>query len=73
MANRLSYLAEEHKLLLSNYFRARKQRNTEHALQTLTERIHQAWRGGRVLSLVSFNVKGAYNGVAREVLIQRLY
>jgi hypothetical protein len=27
------------------------------------EQVYAAWRGYRVLSLVSFNVKGAYNGV----------
>lgn len=72
VANRISYLAEEYHLLPDNHFGARKQRNTEHALQTLVERIHQAWRRKNVLSLVSFDVQGAYNGVAKEVLIQRL-
>lgn len=38
----------------------------------LQENIYRAWRIGRVLSLVSFNVKGAYNGVFKERLLQRL-
>ncbi|KJK89308.1 hypothetical protein H633G_06807 [Metarhizium anisopliae BRIP 53284] len=37
-----------------------------------TENIYRAWRMGRVLSLVSFDVKGAYNGVFKERLLQRL-
>jgi hypothetical protein len=30
------------------------------------------WRDHRVLSLVSFDVKGTYNGVDKEVLLHRL-
>lgn len=36
------------------------------------ERIHEAWSMNQVLSVVSFDVKGAYNGVAKKVLIRRL-
>jgi hypothetical protein len=38
----------------------------------LQEQIFAAWRGRRILSLVSFDVKGVYNGVCKERLIQRL-
>jgi hypothetical protein len=34
--------------------------------------IYQAWRSKKVLSLVSFDVKGAYYGVCKERLIERL-
>jgi hypothetical protein len=34
--------------------------------------VYQAWRQGKVLSLVSFDVKGAFNGVYSDVLEQRL-
>ncbi|KAM4067345.1 endonuclease-reverse transcriptase domain-containing protein [Hirsutella rhossiliensis] len=36
------------------------------------ERIYKAWRMGRVLSLISFDVKGAYNGVCKERLLERM-
>ncbi|KAF4311355.1 hypothetical protein GTA08_BOTSDO13081 [Botryosphaeria dothidea] len=36
------------------------------------QRIYDAWREGKVLSLLSFDVKGAYNGVSRDVLLRRL-
>ncbi|KDN67454.1 hypothetical protein CSUB01_12654, partial [Colletotrichum sublineola] len=36
------------------------------------EYIYRAWRKRKVLSLVSFDVKGAYNGVYKERLLQRL-
>jgi hypothetical protein len=38
----------------------------------LQEQIYTAWRGRRVLSLISFDVKGAYNGVCKERLLQRM-
>lgn len=72
VAERISALAEEHSLLPKNHFGGRKQRSTAQALIVLQQRIYNAWREGKVLSLLSFDVKGAYNGVARDVLVQRL-
>jgi hypothetical protein len=42
IAIRLSYLAEEHSLLLKNHFGARLKRSTEQALNILVERIYKA-------------------------------
>ncbi|KAJ5819478.1 hypothetical protein N7474_005069 [Penicillium riverlandense] len=72
IAQRLSYLTETYSLLPPNHFGARRKRSSEQALNVLMERIHEAWRRNQVLSVVSFDVKGAYNGVAKEVLIHRL-
>ena len=72
VAERLSYLAETHSLLPKNQFGARKRHSTVQALSLLQEKIYDAWRDGKVLSLVSFDVKGAYNGVDRNVLLGRL-
>lgn len=72
IANRISALVEKHQLLPSNHFGARRRRSCEQALNILIEKIHDAWREGKVLSLVSFDVKGAYNGVDRGVLMRRL-
>lgn len=72
VAERLSYLAETYSLLPKNQFGARKRRSTTQALTLLQEKIYEAWRDRKVLSLVSFDVKGAYNGVDRDVLLQRL-
>ncbi|KAB2568601.1 putative RNA-directed DNA polymerase from transposon BS [Lasiodiplodia theobromae] len=72
VAERISALAEEHSLLPKNHFGGRKQRSTVQALTVLQQRIYDAWREGKVLSLLSFDVKGAYNGVARDVLLHRL-
>ena len=72
VAERISFLAETHHLLPQNHFGARKRRSTTQASTMLQERIYDAWRERKVLSLVSFDVKGAYNGVNHQVLLQRL-
>jgi hypothetical protein len=72
IAERISHAVESLGLLPENHFGARKRRSTEQALLVLQERIHKAWRSKKVLSLVSFDVQGAYNGVYKERLLQRL-
>jgi hypothetical protein len=56
-------------LLPANHFGVRKQRSAEQALLLLQERIHPAQRGRRVVSIVNFDVKGAYNGVYKDRLL----
>lgn len=63
---------ETHGLLPTSHFGARKQRSAEQALLLLQEQIYTAWRGRRVLSLISFDVKGAYNRVYKERLLERM-
>ena len=36
-----------------------------------SKKIYQAWRDKKVLSFIIFNVQGAFNGVAKDVLFQR--
>ena len=72
VAERISYLTETFRLLPANHFGARKQRSAEQALLLLQECIYKAWRSKKVLSLISFDVKGAYNGVCKERLLLRL-
>ncbi|KAJ5500659.1 hypothetical protein N7453_009710 [Penicillium expansum] len=72
VAKRISHAVETHGLLPTSHFGARKQRSAEQALVFLQEQISAAWRGRRVLSLISFDVKGAYNGVCKERLVQRM-
>ncbi|KAF4334758.1 endonuclease exonuclease phosphatase [Fusarium beomiforme] len=59
MADRISYAVETFGLLPTNHFGGRKQRLAEQ-------------RNRKVLSLISFNVTGAYNGVFKDRLLQRL-
>ena len=72
IVERISYLAEIHGLLPKNHFGARKRHNTIQVLKLLQERIYEAWCHKKVLSLVSFDIKRAYNRVSKEVLLQCL-
>lgn len=72
IATRIGYLAEEYSLLPGNHFGGLKRNSTVDALLTLQEKIYQPWRDKKILSLMTFDVKGAFNGVAPEVLALRL-
>ncbi|RFU31200.1 Acting on ester bonds/RNA-directed DNA polymerase/Ribonuclease H, partial [Scytalidium lignicola] len=72
VAERISHAVETYGLLPTNHFGARKQRSAEQALLLLQEQIYAAWRGRKMVSLISFDVKGAYNGVCKERLLQRM-
>ncbi|KAJ6437636.1 endonuclease/exonuclease/phosphatase [Purpureocillium lavendulum] len=72
VVERISHAVETYGLLPTSHFGARKQRSAEQALMLLQEQIHAAWRGRQVLSLVSFDVAGAYNGVCKARLVQRM-
>jgi hypothetical protein len=63
---------ESYRLLPANHFGARKQRSAKQALILLQEQIYKAWKAGKVLSLISFDVKSTYNGVFKERLLERL-
>ena len=72
VAERISYLVKVYGLLPKNHFGARKRHDTTQALELLQERIYEVWHHKKVLSLVSFDIKGAYNRVSKEVLLHRL-
>lgn len=72
IARRLSFLVEDYGLPPNNHYGRRKRRSTVDALMILQEKIFQAWRDKKVLSLVTFDVKGAFNGVAGDVLLEKL-
>ncbi|GAB7336736.1 hypothetical protein MBLNU13_g10834t1 [Cladosporium sp. NU13] len=72
VAERISYAVETYGLLPANHFGARKQRSAEQALLLLQERTYSAWRSKNMVSLVSLGVKGAYNGVYKDRLLQWL-
>jgi hypothetical protein len=63
MARRLSYLAEKHSLLPNSQFGGRPGRTTELALLVLSSAIDQAWYKHKVVTLIAFDLKGAFNGV----------
>jgi ribonuclease HI len=63
MARRLSHLTEKHGLLPDTQFGGRPGRTTEQALLVLSNAIDQAWYKHAVLTLIAFDLKGAFNGV----------
>jgi ribonuclease HI len=72
IARRLSYYAETHRLLPDTQFGGRPGRNTEQALLVLANSIDQAWLRSKVVTLVAFDLKGAFNGVNGSALNARL-
>lgn len=72
IATRIGYLTDRHSLLPGNHFGGLKGRSTVDALLALQEKVYQAWQDKKVLSLVTFDVKGAFNKVAPDVLANRL-
>jgi hypothetical protein len=63
MARRLLFWAKTWKLLPNTQFRGRPGCNTEQALLILLNEINQAWLWSKVITLVAFDLKGAFNGV----------
>lgn len=72
MARRLSFWAETHKLLPDTQFGGRPGRNTEQALLVLANEIDRAWLRSKVVTLIAFDLKGAFNGVNKLSLDTRL-
>lgn len=72
IAQKIAHISDTYNLLPGNHFGGLKYKNTLDALVVFQEKIYQAWRDKKVLSLITFDVQGAFNGVARDVLVQRL-
>lgn len=56
VAQRVSAYLEKNDVLPSMQFGARPRRSTDQALTLLIEAVYRAWRGRKVLSLVTFDV-----------------
>ncbi|KAI2930363.1 hypothetical protein CBS147321_10551 [Aspergillus niger] len=72
MARRLSYRAEKYGLLPDTQFGGRRGRNTEQALLVLANSVDRAWGRSRVVTLIAFDLKGAFNGIHQISLDARL-
>ena len=72
VTKRILHIVETFGLLPINHFRVRKKRSTKQALLLLQEYIYNMQRSKKVLSLISFDIKGVYNRVYKERLLQRL-
>ncbi len=72
IARRLSFYAEHYGLLPDTQFKGRPGRTTEQALLVLANAINKAWCQKKVITLVAFDLKGAFNGVNQTSLDTRL-
>ncbi|KAI3055668.1 hypothetical protein CBS147353_11278 [Aspergillus niger] len=72
MARRLSYWAKKYGLLPDTQFGGRPGRNTEQALLALANSVDRAWGRSRVVTLIAFDLKGAFNGVHQISIDARL-
>lgn len=72
MARRLSYLAEKHDLLPATRFGGRPGKPTEQTLLVLSNAIDRACCKNKIITLIAFDLKGAFNGVNNTSLDARL-
>ena len=68
MAQKLAYLSNTYSLLPYNNFGGQKQKSIIDALLVIQEKIYQAWRDKKVMSLIIFDVKEAFSRVTVDVL-----
>lgn len=69
----MSYLAETYNLFLENYFGAYKKQSCEQMINVLIEKIYNAWREGKILTFIKFDVQEVYNGVKADLMVERLW
>jgi Reverse transcriptase (RNA-dependent DNA polymerase) len=72
IAKRLSVYVEQHHLLPNTQFGGRPGGSTEQALLILVDAIWKPWRDKKVVTLMAFDIKGAFNSVDRLTLAQVL-
>ena len=74
ISNRIKYIAEAYDLLPDTQYGARTGRDTETALQQITEKIHTIWgrRRKRIASLLSLDVSKAFDRVSHTRLTHNL-
>jgi len=71
-ARRLSFYAEKHGLLPNTQFGGRPGRSTEQALLVLPNALDRALKKRKVVTLIAFDLKGAFNAVNKYSLDARL-
>lgn len=69
---KIAYLVEKFGLFPSNHYGALKQKSTVDVFLTVQEKIYQAWKDKKVLSLVACDLKSAFNCVSSNILVYRL-
>jgi ribonuclease HI/exonuclease III len=72
VAEDISRLAEQHQLLPKNHFGGRPGRSTTDAIHYTIQRIKEAWRRNKVVSLLFLDVEGAFPNAVTKRLIHNL-
>jgi ribonuclease HI len=71
-AETLTYVTEQFQLLPATHFGGRPARSTSEALQYLMTKIKNAWRAGRVVSVLFLDISGAFPNAVTTQLIRAL-
>src|SRR5215471_11775100 len=68
----LTYIAETYQLLPKNQFGGRPGRSTTDALHYLVQKIQNAWRQKRVVSVLFMDIEGAFPNAVPERLVHNM-
>jgi hypothetical protein len=71
-ANQITFITENHQLLLSHHFRGCPGHTTTDAMHLLVLRIKSAWQAGKVASVLFLDIKGAFLNAVPERLVHNL-
>ena len=72
VAEQITFIMEEHQLLLSHHFGGRPGRTITDAMHLLTLRIKSAWHAGKVASVLFLDIEGAFPNAVPERLVHNL-
>ena len=72
IANYLSNIVEQHKILPKNHFGGCPGRSTTDTIHYLTNKIHKAWRKDKSVSVLFLDVEGAFPNAVTNCLIHNL-
>ena len=72
VAEDITMLAEQHKLLPNCHFGGRPGRHTTDSMHLLTYRIKQAWRNERVASILFLDIEGAFPNTVKDRLLHNM-
>jgi hypothetical protein len=72
VAEDLSYLCETHNLLPTTHFGGRPGRSTSDSMHLLTHKIKNAWRNGRVVSVLFLDIEGAFPNADIDRLLHNM-
>ena len=72
VADQITFLTENHQLLLKNHFRGCPGQTTTNAMHLLTLRIKAVWHMGKVAAVLFLDIKGAFPNAVPKRLVHNL-